>query len=178
MYLWDGKNVYFMGFMATGKTHVGSSLANLLGWPFHDTDTLIEEKAGKTITEIFADDGEKHFRDLETAVIADVAKVKHHVIALGGGAVIRPENFDMIKKSGITICLSASEDVIFNRIIQKQHRPLMASYSPDEQRARIKNMLDERKPYYEKADYVFESCDDVSAHQLAEKIFFILRDEI
>ena len=177
MYLWDGRNIYFMGFMATGKSKVGRELARLLGWSFTDTDSLVEQQAGKSISRIFADEGEPQFRQLESKVIQDIAGRKQWVIALGGGAIMNDGNWQLISQSGITICLNASVDVLCRRIAEKDHRPLMANASAEEQRQRILSLMEKRSPYYEKAQYHFESREDVAAKDLAQQIFLFLRDE-
>jgi len=177
MYPWDGRNIYFMGFMATGKSRVGRELARLLGWPFTDTDSLIEQRAGKSISRIFADEGEPRFRQLESEVIREIADRKQWVVALGGGAVMNDGNWQVISQSGLTICLNASVDVLCKRIAEKDHRPLMANASAEELRQRIISMLERRSPFYQKAQYHFESREEVPAKDLAQQIFIYLRDE-
>jgi len=178
MYPWDGKNIYFMGFMASGKTAIGKQFSSMMNWPFYDTDNLIEKNAGKAISRIFADDGEENFRKIETDVIQQVAAKKHQVIALGGGAVIRDNNWNMITQSGITICLTAPVVVLANRIIQKNHRPLMADLNSRELLQKIENMLKERQPYYKRADYSFENGGELSVKEFTLAIFNTLRDDI
>ncbi len=178
MYPWDGKNVYFMGFMASGKTAIGKQFSSMMNWPFYDTDNLIEEKAGKSISQIFADDGEEVFRKIETDIIRQIASKKHQVIALGGGAILRDKNWNIIAKSGISICLTASVVVLANRIMQKSHRPLMANLTDRELLLKIENMLKERQPYYQKADYSFENGGELSIKEFALSIFKIIRDDI
>jgi len=128
MYPWDGKNIYFMGFMATGKSNVGRELSRLLGWPFYDTDTLIEQRAGKSISDIFDTEGEEFFRKLERQVVYEVAQTREQVIALGGGAILDDRNWNIISESGVTICLTASVDLLYKRISKKSHRPLVAGH--------------------------------------------------
>ncbi len=178
MYPWDGKNIYFMGFMASGKTAVGKQFSSIMNWPFYDTDLLIEETAGKSISRIFADEGEAGFRKIETDVLKQVADKKHQVVALGGGAVLRDQNWKIIAKSGISICLTAPVAVLANRIIQKSHRPLMANLSGPELLNKIENMLNERQPYYLKADYCFENGGELAVKEFALSIFKIIRDDI
>lgn len=155
MYPWNGKNIYFMGFMACGKSATGREIARMLGWPFHDTDDLVEIKAGKKISRIFAENGEEVFRNLETDVLKDIAARRQLVISLGGGAIIRDENRALLKKSGLLICLSAPIEILAKRIANKSHRPLMANLTGSELQIKIKNMLDDREPYYRQADYTF-----------------------
>ena len=167
-----------MGFMATGKSRVGEELAKLLGWHFVDTDDLIEQEVGKSITRIFAEDGEAAFRQIEKRVVARLAQSSQNVVALGGGAVMDDENWKNITSSGVTICLTASVDLLYERISKKSHRPLMAGHQHEELRQRIESLLAQRLPFYSRAQYKFESRQEVPAEKLAEHIFLTLRDEV
>ncbi len=178
MYPWDGKNVYFIGFMATGKSRVGDEFARLLGRPFIDSDALIEKSAGMTISDIFAKEGENYFRKLEMKVVREISQKNNHVVALGGGAVIDEKNWQMIFNSGLIICLTASPDLLYERISRKSHRPLMANTSPTELLAKIKNLLAKREPHYARAQYCFESSSALSPKQLALKIYEQLLDDV
>ncbi len=178
MYPWDGKNIYFMGFMGTGKSRVAKALAQLLGWPFQDTDNLIVAAAGLSIEDIFAIHGEAHFRKLEDEVISKIANLKHHVFALGGGAVLREHNWQLLQKSGLTICLYADKEVLYKRLLRKHHRPLLKGLTPPEVKKRIDELLQQRQPYYDRAQYHFQSFEEVRAEELAKKIFHHLLDEI
>jgi shikimate kinase len=175
---WSGKNIYFLGFMASGKSRVGKSFSNLLGWPFLDTDDLIEQKAEKKISDIFAEDGEESFRQLETSVIKDVSEMKNNVVALGGGAVIREVNWEYLNASGVTIGLSAPVDVLAERIGRNQDRPLMANLSHDERVQKIQDMLDVRQPYYERADFFFKSSNDLPVPDFVNHIFETLLEKL
>lgn len=168
---WDNRNIYFIGFMATGKSRIGQEFAALLSWPFLDTDAMIEQRAGKLISDIFRDQGEAHFRALERQIIKEVSRRKNQVIALGGGAVLDRENWKDITETGLTICLTAPEEVIYKRIYRKSTRPLMNHESPDELRAKIKAKLAERKPYYQQAQYTFATLEKYSPRECALKIF-------
>lgn len=159
-----------MGFMGTGKTRIGKATAHLLAWPFTDTDKLIEQKAGTTIAQIFADRGEAGFRQLEGSVIQEISQYQRWVIALGGGAILFEKNWQMISQSGITICLTAPIEELCERISRNQKRPLVANTPPEELRATIQAMLDARTPYYQKADFIFENRHDLVPDDLARKI--------
>ncbi|NOY58168.1 MAG: shikimate kinase [Calditrichaeota bacterium] len=178
MYPWDGKNVYFIGFMATGKSRVGQEFARLLGRPFIDSDDLIEERAGMSISDIFSREGEPAFRQLEIKIVREISKKKNQVVALGGGAVIDEKNWQKISDSGLTICLTAPADLLYDRISRKTHRPLMASSSSAELLAKIKNLFAQREPYYTRADYCFKSSSALSPRKLAAKIYEQLLDEV
>jgi shikimate kinase / 3-dehydroquinate synthase len=178
MYPWDGKNIYFIGFMATGKSKVGSEFAKIIGWPFCDTDDLIEDRAGKTISEIFEKDGEPVFRKFENDIIAEYSEKKHNIISLGGGAVMSDLNWQLVCQSGLTICLHAALPVLHERIKNRDHRPLLNSLADSELLDKITKMLKIRESRYLEAEYKFESKKEVLASDLANTIFEILRDEI
>ena len=109
-------NLYLIGYRGSGKTTVAAELARLIGWKWLDADEEVERRAGKTIQEIFASSGEQTFRDLEAAVIVDLAKLSSHVVALGGGAVLREESRAAIRASGKVVWLQASPAILFQRI--------------------------------------------------------------
>lgn len=165
-----GKNIYLTGFMATGKSRVGKELARLLNRPFTDTDSLIEADAGLAISEIFERMGENAFRDLESDIVRQVSTRQEWVIALGGGAVIREENWRAISSSGVVVCLSASLDTLVARVRRKNNRPLLENLSDESLQQKISDMLTLRMPHYLKADYFFESLEEVSARELARRI--------
>lgn len=175
---WSGKNIYFLGFMASGKSRAGRAFANLLGWPFLDTDDLIEEKAKKKISDIFADDGEEAFRQLETLVIKDVSEMKNNIVALGGGAVIREINWDYLKSSGVTISLYAPVEILAERIGRNEDRPLMANMTHDERVQKIQDMLNVRQHYYDRADFHFESSNDRPVPDFVNHIFETLLENL
>ncbi|MFN0020462.1 MAG: shikimate kinase [Pirellulaceae bacterium] len=109
-------NLYLIGYRGSGKTSVAAELGKLLGWPWLDADVEIERRAGKTIKQIFDTSGEQTFRDLEAAVVADLAKLESHVVALGGGAILREESRQAIRGSGKAVWLQASAAILFQRI--------------------------------------------------------------
>jgi shikimate kinase len=109
-------NIALIGYRGSGKSTIGKRLANQLWMDFVDTDALIVARAGKTIREIFAAGGEPAFRDLESAVIADVMAKDNQIIALGGGAILRPENLQRIKSAARVIYLQADAATLHARI--------------------------------------------------------------
>lgn len=168
---WHGKNVYFLGFMGVGKSRIGGAFARLLGWPFHDTDELIVARAGMTISEIFAQQGEEGFRRIETEVIREIAGWKNNVIALGGGAVLREVNWALISTSGVTVLLTAPVEVLSERIGRNQNRPLMANLSEEERRRKIADMLAQRQPFYSRAQFTFTSENTRNISAFARQIY-------
>src|SRR6185369_7547892 len=111
--------------MGTGKSSVGQLLASLMHFTFLDTDHAIETRAGKTISEIFATDGEPAFRDLESRVVAELAARRRTVISTGGGVPVNPANLASLKSHALVVCLWASPEKIWERVNGQTHRPLL-----------------------------------------------------
>ena len=130
-------NIILCGFMGTGKTTVGKIVASRLNWRFVDTDHLIERKQGRTISAIFAEDGEAAFRKLESEMVATLRHVRCMVIATGGGILLNPDNRDSLQRSGLVICLDAPADEIVARLAAYTDRPLLSSPNPKERVAEL-----------------------------------------
>lgn len=143
--------VFLTGFMGVGKTRVGRILARQLGRCFLDTDLMVEQRAGKSIAEIFADDGEAHFRQLERACVLKACQRPDAVVALGGGAITRADTVAAVRCAGVLVCIKADVDTIFARVRHRSNRPLLAGLTPPAQRAKIKALLRARAPFYEQA---------------------------
>lgn len=141
------RNIVLIGFMGCGKSTVGRELHDLLGYPLIDTDTVIENRAGKPISRIFADEGEEAFRELETGLLRELHADtgKRCIIATGGGIVIRPENREWLRLLGYVVWLRAPRHLILKRTRRNTARPLLATEDPAE---RIRTLLDERGPWY------------------------------
>jgi len=154
-------NIILVGFMGTGKTVVGKKLAKRFKMEFIDLDDKIEETEGRTILEIFEQEGEIYFRRLEKQAVKDIlgigeshATLKDSVIATGGGVVLDDENIDNLKRIGIVICLTATPDAILKRTASETHRPLLKNVEP---KKRIEEFLKYREPFYKKADYIIDT---------------------
>lgn len=117
-------NIVLTGFMGVGKTTVGTLIAHRLKRPFVDTDTVIVQRQGRSIGQIFAQDGEAAFRALERELAVELAKHRGLVIATGGGMLVDPFNREQLARSGILICLDASPDTIAQRLKDAADRPL------------------------------------------------------
>jgi shikimate kinase len=142
-------SVALIGFMGTGKTVVGKLLAQKLGKRFIELDALIEKRAGKSIPEIFRQDGEIKFRELEIEATRGVAGRKNTVIAGGGGIVLNNINIDRLRQECVIVCLTASPTMILQRTSKdKDGRPLLAVADRLRQ---IRELLKFRRPFYERA---------------------------
>jgi shikimate kinase / 3-dehydroquinate synthase len=170
------RNIYFTGFMASGKSRIGSLTAASLGWKFFDIDKLIEEKTGKPIPRIFAEDGEPAFRRMEVETLREVGDQGPMVASLGGGTLINPEAIELIRKNGVLVGLHASPEVILERVNRKKEsRPLLANLDDDAKMAKIKELLELRKPLYQLADFHFESDEKIPHHILTRRIIHRLQ---
>ncbi len=154
--------------MGTGKTSVGKALARELGFSFADIDDLIVKQQKRSISDIFAQDGEPYFRKLEKMALKKVSSKKKQVVSCGGGIVLDPENIKVMKKTGKIICLSATPKVILERVKKAKHRPLL---NVDDPEARITELLKKRKACYAKADF----CVDTSKLTVGEVVEKIAR---
>ena len=142
-------NIALIGFMGVGKTAVGRTLARKLNKRFVELDSLIEQKVGKSIPDIFQQDGEIAFRELEIEVTKEVATAKNLVIACGGGIVLNKINIDRLRQEAIIVYLTASLQVILKRTSgDGVRRPLLEVANPA---LTIRELLKFRKPFYELA---------------------------
>jgi shikimate kinase len=131
--------------MGTGKTTIGRIIAARLGWQFADTDALIEQRQGKSIRDIFAQDGEEAFRQLETELCRELVDWQEHAIATGGGIVLRAENRALLQRAGLVVCLEAPAEEIYRRLQHATNRPLLQADDPQQ---RIRDLLAERAEAY------------------------------
>ncbi len=173
-FLYD-KPIFLTGFMATGKSKVGRVLATLLGRVFVDTDEMIVEMTGKSIPEIFEQDGESVFRELEHKAILQASQMADVIVSLGGGAITQARNWDVIQKTGVCLCFTASVETIFERVSRKRHeRPLLMGLDDDGLRNKIKTMLQERDVFYKQADAFVNSTETCSPEETAERALVAL----
>lgn len=164
------ENVILVGFMGTGKTTVGKILAQQLRKTFVDMDKIIEERAGKSISLIFSEDGEPYFRNMERKLVRELAAGNNQVIAAGGGIVLNPDNIGDFNRSGKVICLLASEQEIMRRVSGSTARPLLEK---GEKVQRIMDLMAKRRPFYESIpDRV--NTSGLTPEEVAEIIMLIL----
>lgn len=144
--------------MGSGKSTLGKKLANKLNLPFLDLDQLIEEKEGKTIAEIFSQQGEAHFRDLETTVLKQtINQHQGFVLALGGGTPIFNNNMDLVNQNGTSVYLKYNAGMLSSRLlIAKQQRPLIAGKNETELKQFVTDLLSQRELFYLQSRVVVE----------------------
>jgi len=167
-------SIALIGFMGTGKTEAGKALARKLNREFIELDLLIEQKAGKTIPQIFQQDGEIAFRELEIEAAREVATNRNQVIACGGGIVLNKINIDRLKKDSVIVYLSASPEVILRRTSgDRGGRPLLDV--PDKV-SEIRELVEFREPFYERAADIEIDTSKLDIPAVVEEIISRVRD--
>lgn len=147
-------NLALIGFMGTGKTSVGRLAAHLLHFDFLDTDHVIEARAGKSISDMFRDEGEPAFREWERRIVAELPQRRRTVIATGGGLPMHEPNLASLKTHALVVCLWASPEAIYERVRIHSHRPLLQDPDP---LAKIRSLLATREPFYRQADVLVDT---------------------
>ncbi len=166
--------VVITGFMGTGKSTVGRSLADRLGVPFVDTDALIERDEGRPVSEIFANSGEVYFRSAEKRAITSALGFKGAVVATGGGAIVDADNRALLKAAAPIVCLTARPEVIARRArAEGDTRPLL---SGNDSVDRIRGLLAERADAYGHADLQVDTSDR-EIDELVDELASFLRTQ-
>ena len=162
----DHANIALTGFMAAGKTVVSRRLARVLGWSFVDLDAVIEADEGLAVREIFSSRGERYFREREKAALGQVLDGSEQVIALGGGAVVDPDNLRLLKERSLLIWLKVSPQTVLGRTGETNDRPLLQG--PDRLK-RIEELSAERESIYAEADFTVDT-DELTVDQVVQRI--------
>jgi shikimate kinase len=161
-------NLALIGFMGTGKSSVGRLAAAQLHYDFVDTDELIQQRAGKSITEIFTQQGEAAFREIEGQLVTEMAGWHRRVIATGGGLGANEANLASLRHHALIVCLWAAPEAIWQRVRHQGHRPLLLEV-PDPL-GKIRSLLEARAPFYRQADVLvntaWRSLKEVTAQVL------------
>jgi shikimate kinase len=167
----DAGLIYLVGYRGSGKTTVGRLLARQIGWPFLDADDLLEAQAGRTVAEVFATEGESGFRERESAVLRDVATRRRHVIATGGGVVLRDENRRLLKATGFGVWLTGTAETCFQRFqddpTTRDRRPALTSLPG---LAEVERMLREREPLYREVAHLVVATENQSPEEVVSTI--------
>ena len=157
--------IFLTGYMGAGKTTLGKALARKLNLSFVDLDWYIEERYHKTVSELFKERGETGFRELERAMLHEVAEFEDAIISTGGGAPCFFDNMDFMNRQGETVFLDVRPEALFRRLkVAKQQRPILQNKTDDELMEFIVQALASRRPFYAQAKHVFgaEELEDRS----------------
>jgi shikimate kinase len=146
------KNIILCGFMGCGKSTIGRKIANKTEKEFVDMDRYIEKKAGMTVSEIFEKYGEEKFRELETEACKELSEKSGLIIASGGGTLTYQRNIDILKKSGRIVYIDVKYEMLCKRLKRDTRRPLL---QVENRNAVIKELLEKRRPIYEKAASIY-----------------------
>ena len=162
------KNIILIGFMGSGKTTAGIRLSYRLRMSVEDTDKLIERRAGKSISRIFAEEGEEAFRGMETALLQEISRRKYaRVISVGGGTPTRFQNRQLLKQCGTVVYLKMRPETAYSRLRYDTARPLLQCENPLE---KIRTLMSEREPAYEECADITIETDELSLSQVVDKI--------
>jgi len=166
-------NITLIGFSATGKSSVAEKVADRLGWAVFDIDSEIEKRSGKTIAELFKQEGESKFRERERNILKQVCREINVVIAAGGGAIVDRKNRDLLLKSSVVVCLEAKPEVIYQRLhcnslysSNQVVRPLLDSDDPLQSITKLKST---RQKYYAIADWTIHT-DNLSLEDVSNEV--------
>ena len=152
--------VFLVGFMGSGKSYWGKKWAQLRGVPFYDLDAVIEKNQGRSIPAIFDNEGEDHFRKIETAVLRSMALTANCIIACGGGTPCFYDNMQWMNDQGTTVYMAASPHYILNRLhAEKDKRPLISKLNEPELLFFIEEKLKEREFFYKQANIILPVAD-------------------
>ena len=166
--------------MTSGKSTIGPIVANVHGWEFVDLDRAIENREQKSVVEIFEQNGEEYFRNLEHELLAEFSKSENLVIALGGGTMAHKRNLDILKNSGTIVYLRSSPEMIYKRLRNKIDRPifrdlvLSGNSKPKDFIDRIKKLMNEREPFYSQAD-IYINTDETPIGITVDKLVNLLK---
>jgi shikimate kinase len=155
------KNVFLVGFMGSGKTTIGHMLSKELACSFIDLDCYIENRYLKKISEIFSEQGEQKFREIEHRLLKEVAEMDNVIISTGGGAACFFDNMQIMNQHGVSIYLKSTPEKLAERLLNaKNTRPLIKNITKEELPLFIKGKLTEREPYYNQSTYIVQNNDD------------------
>jgi shikimate kinase len=161
------KTIVLVGMMGAGKTAVGRALAQRLGVSFLDSDAEIEVAANRTVPEIFERDGESFFRTKETQIIERLLAEKQCVLSTGGGAFLSEQNRMNISGKGISVWLNADLELLWNRVRNKDTRPLLRTPNP---KSTLQDIYDQRVPTYALADMTVVSEEEYSIEDMVDRV--------
>ena len=179
-------NIFLVGFMASGKSHVGRQLEKKIGWKLLDADSEIVERAGRSIETIFKTDGQKVFRALESDIVAELCAGSRQIVAMGGGAFLNPANSQKMLSNGFVVCLRARPETILKRLNKYQtndwsrgrrNTPIRPLLDDDNSVEKIERLIQERSIAYSKAHYQVDT-DELDPDEIAQQIWDFLGNGI
>jgi shikimate kinase len=160
--------IFLIGFMGSGKTYWGNLWSEKTGFDFYDIDEMVEEEQLKTIAEIFAEDGEDHFRNLETEALRKFWDKDHVIVASGGGTPCFNDNITWMNENGISVYLQSSPQNILKRLVsEKEKRPLIKNLQDEELLFYITEKIKERENFYDRAKIIL-NVDELPPNYLPE----------
>jgi shikimate kinase len=162
------RNLVLIGFMATGKSTIGRRCAQALRFQFRDSDSVVECRTGKSVAQLFEEDGEERFRSLESDAIRDLARERRTVIATGGGAILNGANIARLRRTGHVILLWTDPEEILARCGSRATRPLLAS--ADDPVERITNLLSRRESLYRSAAHTVVETTGLSRDEAVSRV--------
>lgn len=168
------KRIFLIGYMGAGKTTVGRKLAKSMNLSFIDLDLYIEGRYHRAVSQLFAERGEDAFRDIERRLLHEVAEFEDVLISTGGGTPCFFDNMEFMNTVGMSIYLKVSMEELVNRLeVCKQTRPVLQNRSGEELKAFVKESLDNRTPFYEKAKIIFDAdrmMTESDVQEITEKL--------
>lgn len=160
-------NIVLIGFMGVGKTTIGNRLGKLLKMKFVDMDRQIEREQDKKISDIFAQQGEPFFRDLETRMLRSLTASENIILSTGGGIVLRPENRELMKRIGTVVLLEGSVNTVYKRVRLNKNRPILKHKNSKQQ---IAKLMRERKNFYHLSADLRVSINHKTVMMICEEI--------
>lgn len=169
------RNVILIGFMGCGKTTTGLKLSWKMKVPVEDTDKMIEKREGRSISDIFAKDGEETFRRMETELLRQISESRYsRILSVGGGTPVREENRELLKKCGTVVYLRLKPETVYERLKGDMTRPLLQCEDP---LGRIRELMAGRREAYESCADVIIDVDEISLDECTEKILAAVQGE-
>lgn len=173
----DKMNIFIIGYRCTGKTSVAECVSLSIGWRFVDTDALLMENRGQSVSEIVENGGWALFREIEKQTLKDICRQEGQVVATGGGIVLDKENIELMRKNGIVIWLRADPDTILSRMIGDSNTvSLRPALTDQDLMSEIRQTLSERRPLYKKAMTRAIDTDDKTIPDVASEICTLLKE--
>lgn len=161
------ENIFLIGFMGAGKSTIAKVLKEKLNVPLCEMDEMIAEQQKMAISDIFAQYGEAHFRDLETQLVKDISEKDGVIVSCGGGAVLREENVSFMKENGRIVLLSATPETIYERVRYSKDRPILNGHMNVEY---IAQLMEKRRALYEAAADIRIETDGKSRDEICREI--------